>query len=402
MALAGLATGCSEGVQPDQREVVYFTAIETDQVEPEVIPDPGPSVTKAQSSGYDPIVNGFLQNHERLIAREDITTQIDRIERVFTALGKFHQLVAIYRDDYEERGVESHVADRLAWAYIRLGQRKKARETLDELLAARPQDPMVHFLDGAFYLQREQRTVEQMRNLVGSWKRVVELDPNFSGPEGLNAQVLKQQIAKFEQQIEQVDPGGGPKAAVSSAGEMVWRALATAPTKPVPEVAPEPEEPQSPTIPAEGESDEEEPTEGEEVAEAPTEPAPAPKGPKTKAQRYRLLVAKGEIALSQGKYGEAKQMFLQARAVQPQGFDGEFGHLKARWAAEEQARNDVSTQMRALADRKGLTAKQKVELATFLWTKMARKDLAKRLYEEAADDPRVGTRAKRMLDQMSK
>lgn len=385
MLFAVAVVACDQGVQPDQRDAVWFTAVETDVPKPRPIEDPGPSLPAAQLTSYEPIIQGFLKNHPRLLEREDIKLQIERIENIFLASGRYHEIVALYRADVEKRGTASHVADRLAWAYIRLGQRKKAREWLDELLKARASDPMVHFLEGAFWIQAEPRGPDSLRKAVDAWKRVIELDPNFRGPENLDARVLAEEIARFEQAAGPAPP---PQSAVPSARAVVQRAIGDAlragpeaaelPTEP----PPEPEQPVEPGQPAEAPPAE------------PAEPTPPPPSSPdhTIEQQYRLLVAKAQIALGRGEPEKAEDLYLQAKKLVPTGFDAEFGHLRAGWSVTS-ARNDIATKMRELAKREDLTARQRYDLGLFLWTQMSRPDLAREQFEKLKkQDPELAER----------
>lgn len=357
---------------PEQQDVVWFTAVETELPEPELVPDPGPAMSKAQISSYEPIVNGFVKNHERLLARTDIRTQIERIENIFIALGRFHEIVAIYRDDVAVKGVQSHIADRLAWAYVRLGQRKLARDLLDELLVALPDNASVHFLDGAYWIQIGERTPEELQKVVSAWRRLLELDPQFVGPEGLDAAVIAAEVEKFEQQLEATPPA--EPSAIELAKTVVEK-VATAPAADAPEAIQQPAQPTQ-----------------EPKTDQPQTNPPTTTPPTTNHQQYRLLVAKGQIALSNGDARAAENHFLAARRLNPTGFEAEFGRLQAGWT-QESARNTVAEGMRKLAQRDDLTPRQKYDLGVFLWTKMSRADIARPLLEAVvAEAPDLATR----------
>lgn len=388
-SIVALVTACGEGVQPEQRELVYFTAIETELPEPQAIPDPGPQLQGAQSSTYEPIVNGFVENHERLLQREDIKGQIERIENIFIALGRYHEIAAMFRDEWERAGTDSYVADRWAWALIRLGQRQQAREVLDKLLADRPDDPKVHFLDGAYWVQEQPRETEDLRKVVRAWKRVVELDPDYRGFENMNADVLRQQVAAFEADLGPVEPGADAAAVVAAATDRVQRSatLALSVAEPVLEEL----------IPTEPDEEQDQAGAEEPPADQPTTPQP---GEMSIEDQYKLAVARGQIELAQGNYNEAENAFLMAKSVDPDGFEANFGQLQAGWG-NPSARNQVAAAVRELAKREDLEPSQQVDIGVFLWTKMARKDLARDLLESAkAKDPTLAGRVDRLLKQM--
>lgn len=378
---------------------MYFTAIETDTPEPEIVQDPGPAVPEAQLARSRPIINGFLDNHERLLAEVEIQRQIGRLERVFMATGDYHKFLGILRDDFETRGADSHVADRYAWTLIRLGQRQQARETLDVLLADRADDADVHFLDGAYWLQEQPQETDDLKKVVTAWEKTLALDPAYQNYD-VNAQMLQGQLTALREQL-----GTAAVEPAAAAGQGDMKAMAEALVqKAVADEAAEEEPVQPDAEQAEGREEDqaeeqaaddqpvEEPT--EEIAEA------SRNAPRSMNKEYRILVAKGQIALGQSNYREAEQSFVQARAIKPNAFEAEFGQLQAQWGKNE-GRNDVANRLRRLAEKSSLTARQRIDLGTFLWTKMARKDLARKLFDAAkAADPAVAAEVDSLVDQM--
>lgn len=368
-------------MQPDPREMVYFAAIETDKLEPQPIPDPGVNVTAVQRSSSEKIVDGFLQNHTRLLAEPEVTIRIEQIENIFLALGRFHELMAVYRDDWEQKGPASYVADRYAWGLVRLGQGKRARAVIDALLVARPNEGRIHFLDGAEYLQEQPPNPANFAKIVAAWRKVLEVEPTYVGYEGIDAEMLKVEIEKFAERIPP-DAVPAPTAEVTPPPEGEGADPQAPPAAEV-AVAPEPSAEPAPEIAPES---------------GPSVPPPAPVAPEmTAEQRYQIAVAEGQIALGQGNYRAAEGAFLRAKAIKPGAFEAEFGHLQAGWGTEA-ARNDVSAQMRTLSERHDLTPAQRVEVGVFLWAKMGRNDLAKQQWESAkAADPSLASRVDPLL-----
>lgn len=359
--------------------MVYFTAVETKTLTPQVIPDPGTDLTDAQHASSVAIANGFITSHDRLLAESEIERRIAQIETIFIALGRFHELMSIYRDDYEARGPKSHVADRYAWGLVRLEHETLARKVIDELVEARPDDARVHFLDGAYYLKDQPPALENFPNIVAAWTKLLEVDPEFQGFEGVDAPFIRQQVARFDAQIP---------ASMRIAAE-VEAAANDVDAAQVPEVEDTAEVPEAVEVPVEV---------PEVVAEAPADvPAPVER---PDAERVKLLVARGEIALSQGKIREAEDSFIRAKAIIPDSFEAHLGHLKAGWETVA-ARNRVSTEARQLTERTDLTAEQHIQLGQFLWAKLGRNDLAKAQWEAAKQkDPAVASRVDTLLKRL--
>lgn len=381
-------------MQPDQRELVYFTAIETDTLKPKPIPDPGVQLPQAQISSSERIVNGFIENRERLLGDKEVALRIEQIENIFLALGRFHELMEIYRDDWDKRGPDSYVADRYAWGLVRLGQRKQSRDVINQLLVARPTEGRIHFLDGAAYLEDQPPDPKNFPAIVRAWQRTLDFDPDYKGYEGIDAKMLATEIEKFKSLIPPAaKPGEPAEPAEPRPGDT--------PPEPKPDATGEPAEPE-PAAEANAEPPPEVDVEPAPEAETPPASKPDPGADLTLDQQYRLQIAKGQIALGQGNYTEAERAFAHAKMFQPNGFEAEFGRLQAGWG-NEAARNKVSSAARELAERKDLTPSQRVDLGVFLWAKMGRNDLAKEQWEAAKTaDPALAPRVDKLLGQLDK
>lgn len=369
VAAAIVLVGCTDGLLPDQSETFYFSSLETRKASPEEIPDRGPQLSKSQADIYEPILEGFERNHKELLARSDIRDQIERIESVYVSLGRYVELVAMLQKDVEEKGAESHVIDRLAWGYIRLGMQNYARELLDQLQQARPQSADVWFLEGAFWLQWDSESTEARKNFVAAWERAVDLDPNYRGYEGITAENMKQQIERVRRLLGPDEPASPEERAFELASEAVQQAPRLALAKAVSNVvdAVDPNE----TDPDDTDSVDDNGDLGQEPA------------PERNAEReYALKVAQGNLYLSENKPRQAEDAFIAARTIKPQGFEAEFGQFRAGWGAEGQ-RNRVAAGIRGLAQRDDLTARQAYEVALFARSKMADKDLARELLERS-------------------
>ena len=361
-----IVSACGKGVRPEARDSVRFSALETDAVESQVIQDPGPQANAEQLNTYKPIVQGVRDNRDDLFNRADVGGQLERIEGVFIATGEYLELVAYYQEAVEEKGADSAVGRRLAWGLIRLGQQKAARDLIDDLLEKSPDDALVHFLVGAFYLQNERSSVEDRKKAIDAWTRVLERDSGFRGYEGITAGMVKNQIDRMTASIPPEERDEEPPAV---------EALAAAAANGVIQKVNEPEVPE--LKPAVAEGSEEPVAEGSEepVAEVP-DPTEADSG-----RQYKILVARGEMALAQSKFEEAETLFLQAKQIRPDGFSAELGQLEAGWGVES-ARNTIETRARTLAKRQ-LDGDQALRLGRFVWTRMNEGELARKLLEDA-------------------
>lgn len=342
MMLGGM--GC-EAALPEPTPLRYFAAVQLSAPSATDLPDPGPNITQTELDTFEPIVEGFQKNHELLLGQSDVREQLDRIENVYIATGRYLELVGIYQRDVAEKGAKSHAAARLGWAYIRLGQEKPAKELVALLKTEESERAMAFFLEGAGHLQWDAGSEESNQGLYRSWSRALELNPNFKGFEGISAAQMRAQLERLKPQL------GEPVDALALAQERVQgvtaAALAATAAKPT-EVEPE--------VPA----------------VEPEVPAAEPDDPE---RQYRITVARAELALNEAKYQEAEELFIQAKALVPSGFAAEFGHLRAGWG-QEGARPRIRPRFEELAKRDDLTGRQAYDLGIFLLNVVQDKALA--------------------------
>lgn len=412
LTLTLIGSGCGNGVRPETRDTVRFSALETDEIGPQILDDPGPSASPQQLSTYEPIVQGVRDSRKELFARADVGGQLERIEGVFISTGEYLELVSYYQQHVEEAGPNDDVGRRLAWALIRLGQMKQARDLIDELMELSPRDPLVHFLDGSYYLQTEGESVDDRKKALAGWERTVELDPDFRGYEGITAAVMKNQMQQMRASIppEEAEESGGeadaPEAKAVAAARGVLNTAngpvgddgdAVAGAEPSDGATAEGEQPE----PAEEASAAAEIAGNTEIAEnAENAAGEAAERPGADSDReYKVLVARGEIALSQKKFEEAETFFIEAKKVRPDGFAAELGQLQAGWGVES-ARNVVSSRARKLAER-DLSGEESLRLGRFVWTRMQDRQLATKLLEDAKKKaPDRAAAADKLLDAM--
>lgn len=342
MMLGGM--GC-EAALPEPTPLRYFAAVQLSAPSASDLPDPGPTISQTELDTFEPIVEGFQKNHELLLAQSDVREQLDRIENVYIATGRYLELVGIYQRDVAEKGAKSHAAARLGWAYIRLGQEKPAKELVALLKTEESERAMAFFLEGAAHLQWNAGTEESNQELYRAWSRALELDPSFKGFEGISAAQMRAQLERLKPQL------GEPVDALSLAQERIQGVTAAALAATAP--APAEVEPEVAAVEAEV------PAVEPEVPEVPTTEPDDPE------RQYRITVARAELALNEAKFQEAEELFIQAKALVPNGFAAEFGHLRAGWG-QEGARPRIRPRLEELAKREDLTGRQAYDLGIFL------------------------------------
>lgn len=336
--------GC-EAALPEPTPLRYFAAVQLSAPSATDLPDPGPNITQTELDTFEPIVEGFQKNHELLLGQSDVREQLDRIENVYIATGRYLELVGIYQRDVAEKGAKSHAAARLGWAYIRLGQEKPAKELVALLKTEESERAMAFFLEGAGHLQWDAGSEESNQGLYRSWSRALELNPNFKGFEGISAAQMRAQLERLKPQL------GEPVDALALAQERVQGVTAAALAATA--VKPTEAEPEVPAV-------------------EPEVPAAEPDDPE---RQYRITVARAELALNEAKYQEAEELFIQAKALVPNGFAAEFGHLRAGWG-QEGARPRIRPRFEELAKRDDLTGRQAYDLGIFLLNVVQDKALA--------------------------
>lgn len=339
MMLGGM--GC-EAALPEPTPLRYFAAVQLSAPSATDLPDPGPTISQTELDTFEPIVEGFQKNHELLLGQSDVREQLDRIENVYIATGRYLELVGIYQRDVAEKGAKSHAAARLGWAYIRLGQEKPAKELVALLKTEESERAMAFFLEGAAHLQWDAGTEESNQGLFRAWSRTLELDPSFKGFEGISAAQMRAQLERLKPQLgEPVDALALAQERVQGVTAAALAATAAAPTE---------VEPEAPTVEPEAPS-----VEPEVTAAEPDDPE----------RQYRITVARAELALNEAKYQEAEELFIQAKALVPNGFAAEFGHLRAGWG-QEGSRPRIRPRLEELAKRDDLTGRQAYDLGIFL------------------------------------
>ena len=422
------ALACGEGSEPVGSSTVYLSALEDDKLEHSVIIDPGTGVDPKEIERYKPIYTNFEANSEVLLRRPDIDKRLPAIEEAYTMGGRYLDIVAIYKRDVDKHGVaKSPAAGRLTWAMIRLGQEPQAKQLITEQLQTRSQDPLSWFLLGAYWIKYANESEDAAKRVVLGWSKAQQLDPNFVGPEGINAPTLQREVQRFAPKA-----GFKPGELEALAASLTRRDAAAEPPTPAqpsqpldltdtPEGAPtqpeatQPETAPEPTAQPDGERPVEVPTQPEaapveaesveaEKAEAqPVETKPAvakPAEPKQPAREPLVLLnARARMAMSSGEKMQASGYLAQAIATHAP--DGKLDSLPnadapARQIMETiqlawqlgQDKNAAARAFRAFAKKSGLDGKLLYEAAMFAWRELEDRPTAVELLERLQkEDP---------------
>lgn len=360
-AVALLLSGCvgEDAGSSDSR--VQFNPLERQSKVVEPVRDPGPPVDLEKRPDYQKILQGFRDNADALFQRSDIHQKIDQIERVFMGTGKYLELVEIYQDVVEKEGLDSSAAPRLAWAYIRLGQRKQARAFLDRLEENRREDAIVAFLDGAFWFNEAQESEEAIGKAVDAWERALELDPDFRGFSGLTADSVRRKV----KQLQQASPAARrPSSGSESEDDAEARSARS----------PDPSEAEPGESRGRGESDHR-PSTGDKPPENEASDADTPDKPPVP-----LLLTRADMAYSQGETGKAKRLYAQVLNRDADNVGAEFGMIRVLWKQNPHDQ-DLSKRARKLAERDDLDPRDAYELGLFARAKLDLPDLTNELWE---------------------
>lgn len=390
LAMLGACSSSDEG-SDDSR--VHFTPLERESRSVEPVEAPAPPVSLEDRPEYKKIIEGFRSQAVQLFQRDDIDRRLNQIERVFVGTGKYLELVAVYQDVVDELGLESSAAPRLARGYIRLGQRKKAREFLDKLKEARPDDAQVAFLEGLYAVSAPEQAPEEADRAVEAWRRTLDLDPDFEGPGGMNADQLERQIEQLEQSgsaagqgqpgqqrpgpVAQAERGGGGSGGPTAAEDDGTPDEKTDGDESDDETSGDDEEEATDETPAADEVDTgAEPADagmaGEEdggdgaVESAPDAGTETPVG---------VLVLNADEARANGNLEKAAETYQEALDRAPEHLDAQFGLLQVDWQRDGDT-DDVASRLEGLLDHPELTAREAYQMARFADGELGRAELA--------------------------
>lgn len=373
--LLALAVGCGGEAESDD-ERVHFTPLERDEQSTREIDAPEPPVSLEEREELARLVRKFRQRAPEFFAKKTKDRPVSETERLFLSSGKYLQLVPIYQQVVDEQGLESPAAPRLAWVLVRLGQEKQARQLLDELLGVRPDDPFVHFVDGAYWFNQSTESSRAAAKAVLSWRRVLELDSTFEGPRRLDSRALKQKIQQIERRLPEA-----PEALASQEGPVDRGG-------PPPEERAAPENPEGAEMGDTGvESGGADRADAGRGADAGT--ASGPDAGSTARARSAdagvdggartptpVLVTRAELATNDGELDRARRLYR--RILEERGSDrpdAKFGLIQLGY---RQNPNDESLakRLRDLVDHPDMTASLAYEMGLFAQSKLERSKLA--------------------------
>ncbi len=335
-----------------------------------------PDFPKEKSEQFSSIMDGFSKNASSRFDDPQLSLHIDRIEAIYIESGRYLELTKLYEDEYKKKGKDAKMVDRLAFAYIRLGQNKAARDLLDVIGKARPESAHLHFLEGSFWM-RQPRSLPNLTNALRAWLKVLELDPNYVGFEGMD----KRTIQPIIDQLRRVVPASAlekkPEIAPEQVAENADKTSGDVNVPSQPEKGVEVDIKKSDDVPKVSSID---PKPEEPAAEI--EKVIVPEMPKvierSADEKYLLKIAMAEIAIAEGDFEQGERFYKEAKILNPNGFEAEFGPIRARWRFEP-ARNKLSVAVRTLAKKK-LNAKQAYQVGLFVYSNMSAKKLARDLF----------------------
>ncbi len=382
-----LASGCGQGPVDDSAGAVSFSPLETGTVTPEVVSD-RQQVPAKQKKQVQDIIDGFKKNALKFFQSGDPQGRLSQIETVFIASGHYLDLVGIYQNVVEKQGISSDAVPHLARAYLRLGQEPEARALLDKMILHRANEPQTWFLNGAYWLPKAQNSEDAAARVVASWQKALEIDPNFNVAGQGNTPPLRQQLAALRQRT--------PKEAIKKAVDEIAQKpvdLAKKPIKAAPRSdlrasdlrasAPSPAPPGA------------KPRAQSAPSPAPQAPSPAQSAPSPapQAETAEVIIARGDIALSQGDADKAEQYYKKALQQKPNSASARFGLIRAAWT-DDARRNQAGRDLRKLAKRDDLSARQLYDVGLFAFSKLGDNKLAIDLWKRAKQsDPALARQA---------
>jgi tetratricopeptide (TPR) repeat protein len=145
------------------------------------------------------IIDRIVERSDAFFDREPPAAVLEEAELIFFAARRTHELADLYRAAADRQGPASWVRPRYAWLLERLGLSDAARREIAVAVEARPTDPQAHFVRGLILARTARGDDEaRLRELRDAFERVLELDPNFVGVSGLNADDIREQLAELD------------------------------------------------------------------------------------------------------------------------------------------------------------------------------------------------------------
>lgn len=167
------------------------------------------TLTGKEAREANKIIDDFLANSAKAFELDETREHLPSLERFFYQTGRFIELVNLYREVYDRKGPTHYIGPRLAWAYSSIGHGAEAMKILDEVEPKRPKDALIYMVRGSVLASSGTGTAADLTRIRDNWRKVVELDPNFEGPMGLDAEVLRVRLKEIDGALSK-GSGGSP------------------------------------------------------------------------------------------------------------------------------------------------------------------------------------------------
>ena len=178
---------------------------------------PTSKLDSARLADYNKLLDDFESRAPTAFERRDTLQHLPGIERFYLETARMFDLAKLYRKAYDRHGPDHYVAARLAWTYLYLNDIPSARATLDAARIARPDDPLVHFVEGSLITREKKGQLEVAIAVRDAWTRCINLDPSFKGPLGVSAAILRVRLVEINKMITR---GGGNATPIPTAGQV--------------------------------------------------------------------------------------------------------------------------------------------------------------------------------------
>jgi|GEM_PF-6453253 len=380
VSLAGLLAlaGCGgDEFAASENSSVLFSPLRTQTAAPRVVEDPGAPA----KDGIQEIQDIVAEFEAGMSAGASAPSMVS-LESQFIQRGRYLDLVGIYQNMIKKHTVQAPgeggasgsgaIEVRLARAYLRLGQTRLARETLDHMIEDNPDSPMTWFLNAAYWLPEAADSQDAAARVVANWQKALDIEPNFVGFDQPNMPSLKEQLAVLRTRTpaDKIAEATAELHKLMNPGAVEKGAEAPAEAEPVEvaQIAPPP------------------------VVEAPKEVAPAvvvPPEENAPPQRIPYIMAHANMALAGGQMAQAAQLFSQVLARESDHFGAKFGLIRAGWMNPAQ-RPALEKSLRQLAARADLKPREQVEVGRFVYYDLKDSGLAISVWERVKkQDPAV-------------
>jgi tetratricopeptide (TPR) repeat protein len=193
--------GCRPATGADTASKIWFQPLEQQRPTAEPLAMATPPADADEFDRFDPVFRGVEARPVELFERSNIGRWADKIEDIYLRSGRYLELAGLYQQVVDEMGVGSRAAPRLAWVYVRLGQRHLAGPLLDKLLAEQPDNASVHFVNGAYWFNDARNSRQAAARAIRSWETTLSLNPNFSGFGPFESRSLQQQIDRLRSRL---------------------------------------------------------------------------------------------------------------------------------------------------------------------------------------------------------